>query len=44
MRVIVEVPTGSRLLDRDGSRMLGMIADADGAEHAVVWTVTILPK
>lgn len=39
LQFIVEPPVGARLLDRDGTRILGMIADADGAEHAVVWDV-----
>lgn len=39
LQFIVDVPTGSRVLDRDGTRLLGMIADADGAERAVVWDV-----
>jgi hypothetical protein len=35
----VSLPANARLLDRDGTRLLGVVADSSGQESLVVWQV-----
>ena len=39
LRFTVEAPMGSNILDRAGHRVLGIVLDADGMQHIVVWRV-----
>jgi hypothetical protein len=36
---VVEVPSETNVLDRAGRRVLGVVLDADGMQHIVVWRV-----
>ena len=39
LRFVVDLPPHARLLDREGDRLLGVVADDTGAEHVVVWRI-----
>lgn len=39
LRFVVSLPPNARLLDRDGTRLLGVAADSTGQESVVVWEV-----
>ena len=39
LRFIVDLPPRARLLDREGDRLLGVVADDTGAEQVVVWRI-----
>ncbi len=39
LRFVVDLPPHARLLDRDGDRLLGVVADESGAEQVVVWRI-----
>jgi hypothetical protein len=39
LRFVVQMPLGSGLLDRDGTRLLGVATESDGTQSLVVWTI-----
>lgn len=39
LRFVVDLPPHARLLDREGDRLLGVVADESGAEQVVVWRI-----
>ena len=39
LRFIVDLPRHARLLDREGDRLLGVVADDTGAEQVTVWRI-----
>lgn len=39
LRFVVDLPSNARLLDREGERLLGVLADDSGAENLVVWRI-----
>ncbi|MCC6241939.1 MAG: hypothetical protein IT353_03820 [Gemmatimonadaceae bacterium] len=40
LRFVVNLPPKARLLDREGERLLGVIADDTGVEQVVVWRIS----